>query len=63
VVLHPLAFITPNPAPHARSPSPKGNVILLEHGYAYIRRLDPLTNSATVITPVDGLKFGEWDHG
>lgn len=43
--------------------TPTGNIILLEHGFAYIRQLDPAAHTSAVIGPVDGLKFSEWDHG
>lgn len=47
---------------------PAGNIILLEHGFAKIRRLDPVTHTSVVISPLDDpdgvqLKFGEYGHG
>jgi hypothetical protein len=35
----------------------------MEHGSGYIRRLDPATNSAAVITAIESLKFRQWDNG
>jgi hypothetical protein len=47
---------------------PAGNIILLEHGFAQIRRLDPATHTSVVISPLDDpdgvqMKFGEYGHG